>query len=104
MDLLVTGARGFIGRRLSGRAGRLGHRVVSWTGDLSGLRHAPHAVDAVVHLASGTRRDRRGRYGEAEESADLAGTAAVLAFCQRMSARCVLASSCAVYGPGPHDG
>jgi GDP-4-dehydro-6-deoxy-D-mannose reductase len=121
MRVLVTGARGFAGRRLVARlAGRtdvelfaLGRRRpaevpagATWIdADLTDRPAAVRAVRAVapaqvVHLAALADPRACAREPLAALSTNAGGTAAVLAACRGSGARVLVVSSAQVYGPG----
>ncbi len=52
MNILVTGANGFIGRRLSSRLSSLGHHAVAFSQDISKPFSLNDRFDFVIHLAA----------------------------------------------------
>ncbi|MGH7789086.1 MAG: NAD-dependent epimerase/dehydratase family protein [Candidatus Binatia bacterium] len=97
MRVLVTGARGFIGRRLVPRLRDAGGEVIEYAGDVRAAIRCETAVDVVVHLAGALRGDAfRDDPARAFET-NVVGTANVLRLCETLGARCVLASTSAVY-------
>lgn len=100
---VVTGSRGFIGAHLVNRLGEDGWDVSPWKGDVRGIGDHSEPADVVFHLAAAARRDR---FTVAETEAidvNVLGTLAVLNFCYKTGAKCVLASTSAVYAPRAED-
>lgn len=106
-DLLVTGARGFVGRHLLARAGARGLAVAAIAGDLRDPAVADTAlakagaVRAVVHLA-GTSHARRREDPWAALSDDVAMAGHLVAAIARHAPQAVLiiCGSAAQYGRG----
>lgn len=97
MRALVTGSRGFIGRRLVPRLRQSGCEVIEYAGDVRAAIECAAAVDVVVHLAAVLRGDAFRDDAAGAFETNVVGTANVLRFCGRAAARCVLASTSAVY-------
>src|SRR5256885_4812330 len=55
MEILVTGASGYLGRAVVGCLESAGHQVRRLGGDLLALRSPLAGIDAVIHLAAVTR-------------------------------------------------
>jgi len=96
--VLVTGGRGLLGaqvcRQLDGAAGR----VQLLQQDVRELETLTQRFDIVCHLAGITKVDA-GHDARALCDVNVTGTLAVLEYCRSSGARCVLASSAAVYRP-----
>lgn len=97
LRILVTGSRGFIGRRVVASPQARAEEIVEWKADVRALARCEEAVDAVLHLAAVSRYDRFNAVPHESYATNVVGTAAVLNYCGRVRARCVLASSSAVY-------
>ena len=96
---MVTGASGFIGRSLVERLRGEGWTVREWRQDVREIGGCAEGAEVVFHLAAVARHDSfSGAVHEAYE-VNVTGTQAVLSYCRRVGARCVLASTSAVYGP-----
>lgn len=96
---LVAGSRGFIARHLIGRLRKDGWVVVEWEDDVRSLGSYEDSVDAVFHLAAVVEHDRFESEPHEAFDANVTGTLAVLNYCQRAQAKCVYASTSAVYEP-----
>lgn len=97
MRVLVTGARGFIGRRVMGMLQSRGQTVDALAGDVRDLGAFAGRADVVVHLAALVRHDQFAAAPGRGYDVNVIGTQSVLNYCQRVGARCVLASTSAVY-------
>ena len=96
---LVTGARGFIGRRLVQDLESRGCRVLADTGNLAGLAARIDRCDIVFHLAAAMKAEANGGEGALfQANVDAAEEAARIS--SRTGARCIFASSSSVYGSG----
>ena len=96
---IVTGSRGFIGAHLVNRLGKDGWDVSPWKEDVRGIGGHSEPADVVFHLAAAARRDRFAASEREAVDVNVLGTLAVLNFCYKTGARCVLASTSAVYAP-----
>ncbi|MBI4365612.1 MAG: NAD-dependent epimerase/dehydratase family protein [Deltaproteobacteria bacterium] len=97
MHCLVTGSRGFLGRRLVAHLQRSGIAVREWGSDIREIAHFREAADVVVHLAAKVRTDQFAADREESFDVNVTGTQCVLDFCARVSARLVFASTSGVY-------
>ena len=102
--LLVTGARGFIGRQVLDLAEAAGWQAVPFAGDVLDPKAwdaVPDGVAAVVHLAAALGPARFAVPEAVARAAriNVAGTEAARRFCLSRGARLVLASTSGVYAP-----
>jgi nucleoside-diphosphate-sugar epimerase len=95
--VLVTGGRGFIGRRLLLRGAALGLDVAAFTGRLHELPAFPGRFNAVVHLAAATRPPADAAQRLALFETNVAGVQDVLHYCATAGSGVVLASTSGVY-------
>jgi GDP-4-dehydro-6-deoxy-D-mannose reductase len=104
--ILVTGARGFVGRHVMACAAALGHRAVPAEGDLRDPATARAAVaaarpDAVLHLAgTSPARRREDPWAALTDDVRMAGNLVVAIAELAPAARLVVAGSAAQYGFG----
>ena len=70
---------------------------MEWHEDVRSLMRCDRRVDAVIHLAGVSRHDDFATDPQRSYEVNVTGTLAVLNYCQRVGARCVLASSSAIY-------
>ena len=99
-DILITGADGFVGRRLVSSLRASGERVRALTradGDLSRAQPSADHIGCVYHLAARTFVPDSWRDPIPFAETNVVGTWNVLEFCRRSGARLVLVSSY-VYG------
>ena len=101
ISVMVTGSGGFLGRRLTARLRRAGWDVVEWKDDVRNIAECDRQVDVVLHLAAMVRHDRFVAEVHAGYDVNVTGTLAVLNYCHKVGARCVLASTSGVYLPSP---
>ena len=109
-EIVVTGASGFVGRRLVVELERQGHTVYAYstkTGDLSRGDFDFEAADHVIHLAGKTFVPDSWNNPPSYYQVNVLGTAHVAEVCRRRKARLTLCSSY-VYGrprqlPIPED-
>lgn len=94
--ILVTGGRGFLGRRLSSRLEGLCKETYLYDNDIRRINSLFKRYDIVCHLAGITKA---GSDAEARLLFDVNvnGTLAVMRYCREKSAQCIFASSSAVY-------
>ena len=96
--VLVTGAGGFLGRHVVRQLRQHRVPVAVYAGDVRQMGAYRRRFDVVCHLAGITKMDARYSLQDLYD-VNVNGTLAVLDYCQRTEARCVLASSSAVYRP-----
>lgn len=99
MRILVTGSRGFIGRHVVASAQGRSDKIIEWDGDVRNLAKCNEPADVVLHLAAASRYDQFNELPHQSYANNVVGTVAVLNYCGRVGARCVLTSTSAVYGP-----
>ena len=99
MRILVTGSRGFIGRYVVTSVHERTEEVIEWNADVRDLIKCTEPADAVLHLAATSRSEQFTDSPHESFATNVVGTAAVLNYCGRVGARCVLASTSAVYCP-----
>lgn len=99
MRILVTGSRGFIGGHLLASSHAKSNEILKWAGDVRDLARCNDLVDVVLHLAASSRYDQFNELPHQSYTNNVVGTAAVLNYCGRVGARCVLTSTSAVYCP-----
>ena len=97
MRILVTGSKGFIGRHVVASSGRRGDKLIEWNADVRDLIKCTEPTDAVLHLAAVSRNEQFTDRPHESFVTNVVGTAAVLNYCSRVGARCVLTSTSAVY-------
>src|SRR5215470_12786524 len=95
---LVTGANGFIGRQVMAILRMRLPAVRAFAGDVREMATHDERADVVVHLAAFVRHDQFAEAPRYGYDVNVLGTQSVLEYCRRVGARCVLASTSAVYG------
>ncbi|MDA2932748.1 NAD(P)-dependent oxidoreductase [Acidobacteria bacterium AH-259-D05] len=103
LRVMVTGSQGFIGKHLCARLTEGAYDFMKWERDIRALSECNQQVDVVFHLAAVTRYEQFAGSPQESYEINVAGTLAVLNYCQKMGARCVLTSTSAVYR-APADG
>lgn len=98
LRILVTGSRGFLGQELWPRLYTVAQEVRALDGDVRQIDTLTDRYDVVCHLAGMTSL-RSGQNLVTLFEVNVGGTLAVLRYCHRTGARCVFASSSAVYAP-----
>ena len=99
VSVLLTGGRGFIGRHLIARLRSEGCETTEWEEDVRTIARCDRTADVVVHLAAAARHDQFTAEPCEAFDVNVTGTMAVLHHCRKAGARCVLASTSAVYSP-----
>lgn len=97
-SVLVTGGSGFIGTRLVPELIKVFKHVVLYDKDVRSIDRYEKKFDVVCHLAGICKVRDESMIGEMFD-VNCFGTLAVLDYCRRTGAACVLASSAAVYAP-----
>ncbi|MBI3076373.1 MAG: NAD-dependent epimerase/dehydratase family protein, partial [Deltaproteobacteria bacterium] len=93
----MTGPRGFIGRHLVARLKREGLDVLEWGSDIRRVAECATPAEVVFHLAAVTRHERFAEAPHESYDINVTGTCAVLEYCRRMHACCIMASTSGVY-------
>jgi nucleoside-diphosphate-sugar epimerase len=97
VQILVTGARGFIGAKLLPRLRDRQATVVAYEGRLSDLPSFPTRCDRVIHLAAKAGREDISSSNLETLRTNVLGTLAVAEYARRFSCGVVFTSTCAVY-------
>ena len=98
---IVTGSQGFIGRALTARLRCDRWDVTEWSVDVRTIARLAAHADVVFHLAAATRAEQFASAPHMAYEVNVAGTLAVLQYCQSVGARCIMASTSGVYGAAP---
>jgi len=96
--VIVTGGTGFLGRHLTPRLNEEGYNVSLFSEDIRKFSMYKEKSDIVVHLAGINRQNSQQSLYDLFD-VNIAGTLEVIQYCKRMGARCIIASSSAVYRP-----
>ena len=96
--ILITGGNGFLGKHLFSMLRQITRQVSLYEGDIRGISSFRKHYDIVYHLAAINKIDSAGDASLLFES-NVIGTLAVMSYCLRADAKCVFASSSAVYKP-----
>ena len=97
LRVLVTGAGGFIGRRVMATLQPRLRSVDAFAGDVRDLATYDGRADVVLHLAALVRHDQFAAAPARGYDVNVVGTQGVLNYCRRVGARCVLASTSGIY-------
>ncbi|MDD4910366.1 MAG: NAD-dependent epimerase/dehydratase family protein [Candidatus Omnitrophica bacterium] len=97
-SILITGGGGFLGGYLFRRLRQMCRRVSLYNGDVRDIGNFRERYDLVCHLAAVNKTVLSGGIGELFEI-NTNGTLSVMRYCLRNGARCLFASSSAVYKP-----
>ncbi len=103
MKILVTGARGFIGRALLPRMKERKLTAVAYEGEVEEIASLPTRYDIVVHLAARAGRDDTASANLETMRTNVLGTLAVAEYARRFSCGVVFSSTCAVYDTATRD-
>ena len=96
---VITGSQGFIGRYLVARLRSQGWKVIEWCEDVRNLSDCDYSAWVVFHLAAKTRHEQFQRNPAEAYDVNISGTLAVLNYCKRHGAKCILASTSGIYKP-----
>lgn len=96
--IIVTGGTGFLGRHLTYRLEEEGYKVSIFSEDIRKFSTLKKESDIVVHLAGVNRQNSRQSVHELFD-VNIVGTLEVMQYCRKMGARCIIASSSAIYRP-----
>lgn len=91
--ILITGGRGYIGRHLVHALQEKDYAVMVYTEDVRKPVSEKWKAEVIIHLAA----KRTGDEHEIEET-NVLGTKNILEACRQWKAKCIVASSCGVYG------
>lgn len=100
--ILITGAKGFIGSRLSNMLNNRGYNVVNYIGDindLSGMENYFRTADVVIHLAAKIDDIRKGREKDDFMIVNVLGTQHVIDFCLKYNCKLIFFSSTTAIRP-----
>lgn len=97
LRVVITGSKGFIGRHLTEHLRPKIHDLVEWERDVQELGRYEKSADVVFHLAAVSRYERFLNASHQSYEINVAGTLAVLNYCKKVGARCILASTSGVY-------
>ena len=98
VQILVTGARGFIGATLVPRLRERKIEIVTYDGDVKDMASFPSPANLVIHLAARPAREEGTRSAAEAMQANIIGIQAVMEYARRHSCGIVFTSTCAVYG------
>lgn len=98
MNIMMTGADGFIGTNLREYLKNKEYNVIPFTGDVRDRITAESSIDCVIHLAAVTERDafRDDLYNSF--AVNVHGTLNTLEFCKKSGVKIIYVSTCGVYG------
>lgn len=102
ISILITGAKGFIGSRLSIWLRDQGYRVRDYTEDIndkSALRNAAKDIDIIIHLAAKIDDTRSGREYDDFTTVNVAGTQQVIDVCREHGCALLFFSSAIAVRP-----
>lgn len=100
--ILITGAKGFIGSRLSNMLSERGYNVTDYTGDINDLQSMENyfrTADVVIHLAAKIDDIRKGREKDDFITVNVLGTQHVIDFCLKYNCKLIFFSSMAAVRP-----
>lgn len=97
LRVLITGSKGFIGQHLKAFLRGKVQKIILWEHDVGELTRYKEPAEVVIHLAGASRFEQFIEAPYRCYEVNVVGTLAVLNYCKRVGARCVLASTSGVY-------
>lgn len=96
-NILLTGGSGFLGSLFKKKAENGNHKIHVYNDDIRGIHNFSQQFDTVVHLASITGNQKFENDLADSFSINVAGTQSVIEYCKKFKAKCIFASTSAVY-------
>lgn len=96
--VIVTGGTGFLGNHLTIQLKEEGYNVSLFSEDIRKFSMHKKESDIVVHLAGVNKQNSQQSVHELFD-VNIVGTLEVIQYCRKMGARCIIASSSAIYKP-----
>lgn len=97
LRVVITGSKGFLGRHLTEHLRPIIQDLVEWEKDVQELGKYEKSADVVFHLAAVSRYEQFLDAAHRSYEVNVSGTLAVLNYCKKVGARCILASTSGVY-------